>query len=237
MSSPSYHVIKPTEESLHVIQTVEFWDSLEGIEKAIKESSVELYEDIAKDTDIPNAFPIKSKFQKSYGSVDDVLKTIDNPTQQYSNFFILYGYSASFRRGCEVDCTPLSYAVRNARINVIEMLLNRGGDVQKGQLLQYAVCRDEELEDVISLLIDRGAPLNATMYQDGPTWMRFYPMSLGTALHIATEQEDSNAIRLLIRRGADTGVKDANGDTALDCAQKWNKTEMVKLLGDLEDRL
>ncbi|KAJ6118829.1 hypothetical protein N7471_013449 [Penicillium samsonianum] len=153
---------------------------------------------------------------------------------EMTSWFLEHGANPNAQ--CEVDCTPLSYAVRNARLSVIKLLLNHGGDVQKGQLLQYAVCRDEELEDVISLLIDRGAPLNATMYQDGPTLMRFFPMSLGTALHVATEQEKTNAIRLLIRLGADTGVKDANGDTALEWAQKWNKSEMVKLLGDLEDR-
>ncbi|KGO77177.1 hypothetical protein PITC_024190 [Penicillium italicum] len=153
---------------------------------------------------------------------------------EMTSWFLEHGANPNAQ--CEVDCTPLSYAVRNAPLNVIELLLNRGGDVQKGQLLQYAVCRDEELEEVISLLIDRGAPLNATMYQDGPTLMRFFPMSLGTALHIATEQEKANAIHLLIRLGADTDEKDANGNTALECAQKWNKTEMVKLLGDLEGR-
>jgi ankyrin repeat protein len=148
----------------------------------------------------------------------------------------LLEHGANPNARCEVDCTPLSYAVRNASLNVIELLLNCGGDVQKGQLLQHAVSRDEDAEDVISLLIERGAPLNATMYQDGQTLNRFFPMSLGTALHVATEQENTNAIRLLIRLGADTGVKDANGDTALEWAQKWDKTEMVQLLRDLGDR-
>ncbi|KAJ9488726.1 hypothetical protein VN97_g4589 [Penicillium thymicola] len=153
---------------------------------------------------------------------------------EMTSWFLEHGANPNAQ--CEVDCIPLPYAVRNASLSVIKLLLDHGGDVQKGQLLQYAVCRDEDLEDVISLLIDRGAPLNATIYQDGPTLMRFFPMSLGTALHVATEQEKTNAIRLLIHLGADTNVKDANGDTALEWAQKWNKTEMVKLLGDLEDR-
>lgn len=148
----------------------------------------------------------------------------------------LLDHGANPNARCEVDCTPLSYAVRNARLSVIELMLSRGGDVQKGQLLQYAVSRDEELENVISLLIDRGAPLNATIYQDGPTLMRFAPMSLGTALHIATEQGRTNAMRHLIHLGIDTGVRDANSDTALEWAQKWDKTELVQLLRDLQDR-
>jgi len=102
-----------------------------------------------------------------------------------TSWFLEHGANPNTQ--CEVDCTPLSYAVGNAPLSVIELLLNRGGDVRKGQLLQYAVFRDEELEDAISLLVERGAPLNATMYQNGPTLMRFFPMSLGTALHVATE--------------------------------------------------
>ncbi|KAJ6101879.1 hypothetical protein N7486_004306 [Penicillium sp. IBT 16267x] len=153
---------------------------------------------------------------------------------EMTSWFLERGANPNTR--CEVDCTPLSYAVRNAPLSVIELMLDRGGDVGKGQLLQYAVCRDEELEDVMSLLVEKGAPLNATMCQDGPTLMRFFPMSLGTALHVATEQRKTNAIRLLIHLGADTEVKDANGDTALEWAQKWNKAEMVRLLRDLGGR-
>lgn len=147
----------------------------------------------------------------------------------------LLEHGASPNTQCEVDCTPLSYAVRNAPLSIIKLLLEHGGDVQKGQILQYAVLRDEELEDVISLLIKRGAPLNATMHQDGPTLMRFFPMSLGTALHVATERGRGDAIRILIRLGIDTTVKDANGDTPLEWAQRWNKPAMVRLLRDLED--
>lgn len=148
-----------------------------------------------------------------------------------TKWFLEHG--ANPNTSCDVDCTPLSYAIRNACLSVIKLMLDHGGDVQKGQLLQYAVCRDEGLEDVIALLVERGASLNATMYEDDQTLMRFYPMSLGTALHTATEQGKANAIRLLKHLGADTEVKDANGDTALEWARKWNKAEMVRLLGDL----
>lgn len=154
---------------------------------------------------------------------------------EMTSWLLDHGANANARS--EVGCTPFSYAVRNAHVSVIKLLLSRGGDVQKGQLLQYAVSRDEEVEDVISLLVDKGVPLNATMYQDGSTLERFFPMSLGTALHVATEQGKINAIRLLIILGADTGVKDANGDTALEWAKKWDKTGMVQLLRELEERL
>lgn len=148
----------------------------------------------------------------------------------------LLEHGASPNTKCDIDCTPLSYAVRNAHPRVIELLLSYGGDVKKGQLLQHAVSREENLEDVISLVVGRGASLNGTMYEDGPTLTRFFPMCLGTALHVATEQGKANAIRFLVHLGADTAVEDVHGDTALEWAQKWDKTEMVRLLEDLDSR-
>jgi hypothetical protein len=62
----SYHVIQPTFESPFVIQTIEYWDSLEGIEKCIAENSAELHADIPKYTNITNAFPIKGEIKGSY---------------------------------------------------------------------------------------------------------------------------------------------------------------------------
>lgn len=144
----------------------------------------------------------------------------------------LLDHGANPNRRCEIDCTPLSYAVQLAPISVIKLMLSRGGDVQKGQLIHYAVFRVAELHDVIKLLVDEGASLNAVMYQDDPTLMRFYPLSLGTPLHIAAEQGKADAVRHLIRLGADPSVKDAHGRTVMEWALKWNQMEIVRLLED-----
>ena len=142
----------------------------------------------------------------------------------------LLDHGADPNKRCAIDCTPLSYAVQLAPISIIELMLSRGGDVQKGQLLQYAIFRTTDLNDVISLLVSKGAPLNATMYQDGPTLMRFWPMSLGTPLHIAAELGKTDAIRHLVNLGADTSVKDAHGRSVVERAQELNQMEVVKLL-------
>jgi uncharacterized protein (TIGR02118 family) len=62
----SYHVVKPTEDSPYVVQTVEFWDTLEGMERAIAEAGEEPGADIKNYTDITNAFPIKAEIQGSW---------------------------------------------------------------------------------------------------------------------------------------------------------------------------
>jgi ankyrin repeat protein len=81
------------------------------------------------------------------------------------------------------------------------------------------------------MLIDKSAPLNAAMHQDGRALMRFWPMSLGTPLHIVTVPGRTDAIRHLVNLGANTSVKDANGRTAVEWPQRLNQTEVVRLLG------
>jgi ankyrin repeat protein len=143
----------------------------------------------------------------------------------------LLDHGANPNKRCGIDCIPLSYAVQLAPISVIELMLSHGGDVSKGQLLQYAIFRDTDVNEVITMLVDRGAPLNAAMHEDGHTLMRFWPMSLGTPLHIAAELGRTDAIRYLVNLGADTSVKDANGRTVAELAQQLNQTEVVRLLG------
>lgn len=62
----SYHVIQPTDESPYIVQTIEHWDSLEGMEKAIREASAEVWADLPNFTDITDAFPIKAEIKASW---------------------------------------------------------------------------------------------------------------------------------------------------------------------------
>lgn len=63
----SYHVLKCTEESPYVIQTIEYWDNLEKMTEAL-DNAMEyplkvLWDDIAMYTDIKDAFAIKGEIQ------------------------------------------------------------------------------------------------------------------------------------------------------------------------------
>lgn len=142
----------------------------------------------------------------------------------------LLDHGADPNKRCEIDCTPLSYAVQFAPISIIEMMLRRGGDVTKGQLLQYTIFRATDTNGVLSLLVEQGASLNAAMHQDERTLRRFWPMSLGAPLHIAAELGKVDIIRHLLNLGADASVKDANALTVMELAQKWNHPEVVRLL-------
>ena len=72
-----------------------------------------------------------------------------------------------------LDWTPMSFAVENAPPDFIQDLIGRGGDVRKGELLFYALERDTGSVPVLELLLDRGADIDAVMYDDDPESFRF----------------------------------------------------------------
>ena len=143
----------------------------------------------------------------------------------------LLDHGADPNKQCSIDLTSMSYAVERAPLSTIKLLLDRGGDVQKGELLQHAIHRDIDVVDVLDLLLERGAPLNSTMYKEHYfSWSLYHFMGLGTALHKAVELGKVDVVRYLISRGADTGVKDATGQTALDHAKEFGHSKIVELL-------
>ncbi|CAG8885948.1 unnamed protein product [Penicillium egyptiacum] len=131
-------------------------------------------------------------------------------------------------RRCSIDLTPLSHAAEPAAISTIRLMLSCGGDVKKGQLLHHAIDRQPDVIEVLQLLIEGGATINATMYQDDySSWRLFYFMPLGTALHKAAELGKVGVVRYLITKGADMRITDANGCTAKECADKLGKREVI----------
>lgn len=67
----SYHVIQPEKETPYgtcpyIVQTIEYWDSVEGFYKALEEASTETSADIPKYTNVKNAFPIIGQIKSSW---------------------------------------------------------------------------------------------------------------------------------------------------------------------------
>ncbi|KAJ5491170.1 hypothetical protein N7539_002737 [Penicillium diatomitis] len=53
----------------------------------------------------------------------------------------------------------------SAQISVIQLMLSRGGDTLKSQLLHYAIERHSDNITVLSLVVEKGAAINSTMYE------------------------------------------------------------------------
>lgn len=132
---------------------------------------------------------------------------------------------------CVIDLTLLSFAVESGPISVIRLMLSRGGGARRGQLLHHAVERHADNIAVLRLLIGKGAAINSTMYEDHyPSQELFYFTGLGTALHKAAELDKLDVVCYLISEGANQSIKDANGRTALECAQMLNHKDVIEAL-------
>ena len=142
----------------------------------------------------------------------------------------LLDHGADPNRQCVIDLTPLSLAVESAPVSVIRLMLSRGGDAQRGQLLHHAIERPSDTIEVLRLLVEQGAPINSTVYEDYPSWALFHFMGLGTALHKAAELGNVDAVRYLIGEGADRSIKDTNGRTAIELAQMLNQRQVIEAL-------
>ncbi|KAJ5399233.1 hypothetical protein N7465_009722, partial [Penicillium sp. CMV-2018d] len=139
----------------------------------------------------------------------------------------LLDHGADPNRRCNIDCTPLSYAVEHAALPIVSLLLNRGGDVTKGQVLHHAVARDSDAMEVLKLLIAQGAPINGIMYQNHqPSWDMYFFMG-ETPLHKAVFFRKIDVIHYLLREGADLNVKDVRGRTAIQCAGEDIRREII----------
>jgi ankyrin repeat protein len=142
----------------------------------------------------------------------------------------LLDHGADPNQQCVIDVTPLSLAVETASISVIQLMLRRGGDARKGQLLHHAIERNSDNITVLSILIEQGADIDSTIYNDYPSWALFYFMGLGTALHKAAELGKVDLVHYLINEGANLDIKDSNGRTALERAKISNHCEVIRAL-------
>ncbi len=129
------------------------------------------------------------------------------------------------------DITPLSFAVKNAAPDLLRDLLDHSGDVQKGEVLQYALDRETDAVPVLGMLLDRGAPIDAVMYEEhlGSMSLYFF-IPRNTPLCKAAAIGNAEAVRFLLERGADPTVRNSWGETPVDCAEQRGRREVFEIL-------
>ncbi|KIW64199.1 hypothetical protein PV04_09152 [Phialophora macrospora] len=115
---------------------------------------------------------------------------------------------------CRYDITPLSVAAGSASREVIELLFELGASVQYGQPLHCAVRANRE-DDIVELLLEKGASPNAVMFQDHPvSFCQFECLGLGTPLHEAARQKNDRLMQLLLKHGANPQIRNTFGEFA-----------------------
>lgn len=160
----------------------------------------------------------------------------------------LLDYGADPNARCAVNLTPLSDAVRLAPISIINLLFDHGGDVTKGELLHHAMDRDNDnatMLQVITLLLDKGAPINRNMYEDDELGMQMCTQRSMTPLHYAAVKNLVDIARLLVHRGANVHKLDNAGVIRLDgklftpieYAGRWKSWETYEYLSQFESKV
>lgn len=148
--------------------------------------------------------------------------------------------------------TPLSIAASKGNLNIMQLLLECGAEIDKGCPLHYA-CDSEHLSCILFLL-KNGANVNLKNEDTYPLIISarkgnleackllvkygadvsVVDISLETALHWACESENEDLITFLIDSGCDIDAFDKYELTPLIVClvRKENKTNLVKLLLD-----
>lgn len=118
--------------------------------------------------------------------------------------------------------TYLGDAALKGRKELVRLLLNQGADVNASNPAGGTPLHDAALggdPEVIQLLLDHGARIDA---QDKE--------SRATPLMVAASLGRSNAVGLLLRRGANPNLRDRFGRTALDRARQIDDRATIQLL-------
>lgn len=126
----------------------------------------------------------------------------------------------------------MSEAMCQASLDTIQLLFDRGGQIERGQLLHHAVQRvAPDAIELIRMLLDKGAPINEIQYKNhAPSWRDRCHFGLGTPLHYAAQDGRVEIVAFLLSRGADPTILDTKGRTVLQSAENYGQWDVMKLL-------
>lgn len=144
--------------------------------------------------------------------------------------------------GCAMDITPLSFAVQNAPLWAIKMLLEPLSSVRNGQLLHYAASRNlNDSGEICRYILQRcgdSFSVNDIMYRDHPySYESLKVIGLGSPLHEAARDGRPEAALVLLEHGVDPMVLDSNGRTALEVATLHGNEAVAQCLKHRAARL
>ncbi|KAH7381701.1 ankyrin repeat-containing domain protein [Pyrenochaeta sp. MPI-SDFR-AT-0127] len=132
----------------------------------------------------------------------------------------------------DYDVTATSIAAIHSSFSIFELLLERSGNVDNGQLLHRAIKRDDPDQlEFIELLLDLGCPIDAIQYENHP-WSRMMHKAIGagTPLFDAAARGKTDVVKYLRQRGANPAIKNTHGKTVLQIAEEGGHIEIVDII-------
>ncbi len=131
--------------------------------------------------------------------------------------------------------TPLYYAACRNQVEAIDLLMNRGADVDaqdkaygdSNHWTPLIRAGDAQCQEAVCSLLEHGAsPDFATLTE------RWGTPAGSTILHIACRRKSTpiSLIEILLEHGADVSVKDDKGQTPLEIARSEERDDIVQVL-------
>lgn len=132
---------------------------------------------------------------------------------------------------CGWDLNPMSFAMVEPPLSHVQFLFERGGNIKHGQLLHHAIRRKHDVFEILDLLLNLGADVNAMFYSNDPqAWAENKYFGIGTPLHEAVELDALEIVIYLLERGADTSILNSLGKTAMDRAVEKGHSPIIEVL-------
>ena len=148
-------------------------------------------------------------------------------------WFLAHGANPNATAG-EWDVTPLSCAVAQAPLGIVKLLFDYGGSTANGQLMNFACDRtDLECVPILQYLVDHGAPLNNTLWEDRPELVHWANVGASTPLHSAAAAGNIDSVRFLLEHGADRTKRSVRAEKLpVDVAVACKHGEIAKILAE-----
>ena len=125
--------------------------------------------------------------------------------------------------------TPLHWSCHNGHVEVVEMLLDAGADIEAdeincygGKPLQWA---SEKQTAVVRLLLARGAQVDSQNVLSDSTYFGITPLGMNALM----TDDCAEVTRLLIDAGADVAVK-FNGKSLIEIAEEKGNAKILEVL-------
>ena len=148
------------------------------------------------------------------------------PKYDFTEWLLEHGADPNSGHLMADSTSAITAAAQRGRIDLAELLVKHGAKVSGSGALAGAA--EKGHMDMVRWLLDHGADINEIGVHDyGDRRKKKYE---GTALHKAVARGDIAMAKLLVERGATTGIRDPLDRTPLQRAKEEGQQEAVRYL-------
>lgn len=148
--------------------------------------------------------------------------------KEHVSFYLKHGANPNLGMYARIWSALATAAEYDASLEIVEMLLAAGADLDGSDALQTAAARGRV--DLVRLLLEKGANIDALGFEYCAIECR--ADEAGGALHFAVDAGSVEIMRLLLENGADLGLHDVKGRTAMQRAEEKAIKDVEEVIGE-----